>query len=153
VNITLNPWVAPYGATGVRCIEGDPPCTPEQEALNVIENHPQDKYVPWLICMDKNGDDLDRCDSEVGISKPASSAPRAVLERHFQLDMDIQFLPYVKVDGKPVVQGVAVPNYSQIRTALCSIEPSLTGCSKEIASISDNKIQQVCEKPADMVVV
>jgi len=151
VKFTLNPFVKRAAQNQTGCIDGVPPCTLEQEALNVIDNHPQDKYVPWLICMDKSEissqpSPLDRCDSEVGISKPASTAPQAVLERHYQIDQGIPHVPYVKVNGKHVGNTL-----SEIRTALCKVEPSMTGCSKAINS--DIKIQQVCEKPADMVVV
>jgi hypothetical protein len=148
VKFTLNPFVKRAAQNQTGCIDGVPPCTLEQEALNVIDNHPQDKYVPWLICMDKSDDDIDRCDSEVGISKPASTAPQPVLEKHYKGCLDIPYVPYVQVNGMELHHS-----YSAIRTALCKVEPSLPGCSKAMPSNHVDKIQQVCEKPSDMVVV
>jgi len=115
--------------------------------MNVIENNSQDKYVPWLICMDSNGDKLSKCDSQVGISKPASTAPSAVLQKYLKVDDPIQSTPTVHVNGKKVKTS-----YSAIHKALCNADPSLSGCSSEMPNDADKEIEQFCKKPTNVVV-
>merc|ERR1712063_152760 len=68
ITFTLNPFV--FGSVdSLRCFDEASPCTLEQQSMNVIANNPQSVYVPWLICMDSTGDDLDTCDAQVGICK------------------------------------------------------------------------------------
>jgi len=115
--------------------------------MNVIENNSQDKYVPWLICMDSNGDKISKCDSQVGISKPASTAPSDVLAKYLKIDDPIQSTPSVHINGKNVKTS-----YNAIRKALCSADPSLSGCSKDVPNDADKEITQFCTKPADVAV-
>jgi hypothetical protein len=115
--------------------------------MNVIENNPQSKYVPWLICMDSNEDNLSKCDSQTGVSTPASTAPAAVLSKYMAVDQPIRSTPTVHINGQKVKTS-----YSAIRTALCSADPSLKGCSAPVPNDADDEIQQFCEKPADVVV-
>jgi len=115
--------------------------------MNVIENNPQDKYVPWLICMDSNKDDLNTCDSQTGVSKPASTAPSATLTKYLDADGPISSTPTVHINGKKVKTS-----YSAISNALCSAEPSLSGCSSALPNGADEEIQQFCVKPANVVV-
>jgi len=111
--MTLNPFV--YGsASSLKCFDEAAPCTLEQESMNVIANNPQDKYVPWLVCMDSTSDQLDTCDKQAGVSKPASSAPADLLDQYLKVDSPIQGTPTVYVDGKNVKTS-----YSAIKTALC----------------------------------
>jgi len=115
--------------------------------MNVIQSNPQDKYVPWLICMDSSKDNLNSCDSQVGISKPASSASKATIEEYLKVDEPIQATPTVQVNGKNVKTS-----YSAIRSAICEADPSLSGCTSPVPTDADTEIQQFCEKPSRVVV-
>jgi hypothetical protein len=115
--------------------------------MNVITNNAQDKYVPWLICMDSNDDPLTQCDSQAGVSKPASTAPEATLEEYLKIDDPIQQTPTVHINGKNVKTS-----YSAIRKALCSSDPSLSGCSSDMPNNADEEIEHFCTKPANVVV-
>merc|ERR1711865_351421 len=99
----------------------------EQESMNVMANNAQDKYVPWLVCMDSSGDELDTCDTQTGVSTPASSAPAALLDQYLKVDSTINSTPTVNVDGKKVKTS-----YSAIKKALCKSDPSLTACASNI---------------------
>jgi len=115
--------------------------------MNVIQNNAQDKYVAWLICMDSKGDKLSECDTQVGISKPASTAPSAVLNKYFNADKSIGSTPTVHINGENVKTS-----YSAIRNALCTADPSLSGCSAALPNNADNEIQEFCVKPKPVVV-
>jgi len=119
--------------------------------MNVIANSKQDVYVPWLICMDSGGDNLSACDSQVGISTPASTAPKDVLNKFFNADKSIGQTPTVHVNGQNVKTS-----YSAIREALCSADPSLKGCSSEVPNAANEEIKDFCVKsvvpPANVVV-
>lgn len=115
--------------------------------MNVIENNPQDKYVPWLICMDSTKDKLEECDSKTGVSKPASRAPSATLRKYLDLGQPIHSTPTVHINGEKVKTS-----YSAISKALCSADPSLRGCSSTVSNDADEEIQQFCQKPANVVV-
>jgi len=147
IKMTLNPFVFQRD-NGLHCFDENPPCTLEQESMNVIQNNPQDKYVPWLVCMDSTGDEKASCDSKVGISTPASTAPEAVLEKYISVDEPIHATPTVHVNGENVKTS-----YKAIRDALCQADPSLSGCSKAVPNNSDNEIQRFCKRPSAAVVV
>lgn len=115
--------------------------------MNVIQNNPQSKYVPWLICMDSSKDKLSKCDTADGVSKPASKAPAAVLSKYLAAGKPIRGTPTVHINGKNVKTS-----YSAIRKALCSADPSLKGCSAPVPNDAEDEIQTFCEKPADVVV-
>jgi len=115
--------------------------------MNVIENNPQDKYVPWLICMDSNKDKLKKCDSQTGVSKPSSRASSTTLQKYLDLGKPIHSTPTVHINGKKVKTS-----YSAIKKALCSADPSLSGCSSAVPNGADEEIQQFCGKPANVVV-
>jgi len=115
--------------------------------MNVIQNNPQSKYVPWLVCMDSNKDKFKKCDSEAGVTKPASTAPAALLSKYVALDKPIHSTPTVHINGKNVKTS-----YSAIRTALCSADPKLKGCSAPVPNDAENEIQTFCHVPADVVV-
>merc|ERR1712113_1300590 len=104
-------------------------------------------YVAWLICMDSKGDQLSECDTQVGISRPASTAPEATLNKYFNADKSIGSTPTVHINGKSVKTS-----YSAIRNALCSADPSLKGCSAEVPNNADDEIQDFCVRPAAVVV-
>merc|ERR1712151_694418 len=146
IKITLNPFV--FGsASQLQCFDESAPCTLEQESMNVIESNTQDKYVPWLICMDSNSDNLSKCDSEAGISKPASTVSAATLDKYIKADKPIGSTPTVHINGAEVRTS-----YSAIHTALCSADPSLKGCSAPMPINANDEVFQFCKKRADIVV-
>jgi hypothetical protein len=115
--------------------------------MNVITSNSQDKYVPWLICMDSNGDALAQCDSQTGVSKPASGTSAATLSEYLEIDSPINQTPTVHVNGQNVKTS-----YSAISTALCSADPSLKGCSSQMPRDADREIETFCKKPTNIVV-
>ena len=145
--MTLNPFV--YGtASSLRCFDEAAPCTLEQESMNVIANNPQDKNVPWLICMDSNGDTLDACDQQAGVATPASTAPADLLDQYLQIDAPIQGTPTVYVDGKEVKTS-----YSAIKRALCNADSSLSACAKDdMPEDADKEIEEFCPRPSGIEV-
>jgi hypothetical protein len=112
--------------------------------MNVIENSSQDQYVPWLICMDSSGDNLDKCDQQAGVSKPATTAPADVLQKYLQVDSPIQGTPTVYVNGKDVKA-----TYAAVKKALCKADSSLSGCSSNPMPEEDDKEIEKCMKPTD----
>lgn len=142
----MNPFV--FGSeSSLECFDESSPCSLEQESMNVIVNNPQSVYVPWLVCMDSNSDNFDLCDSKVGISAPAKTAPKAVIHDFFEADSPIRGTPTVYVDGKNVQTS-----YSAIHTALCNADPSLKGCSSEMPLGADEEVTEFCEKPVSVIV-
>jgi len=145
--MTLNPFV--YGsASSLKCFDEAAPCTLEQESMNVIANNPQDKYVPWLVCMDSTSDQLDTCDKQAGVSKPASSAPADLLDQYLKVDSPIQGTPTVYVDGKNVKTS-----YSAIKKALCKADSSLKACASNfMPEGAEEEIKDFCTKPSNVEV-
>jgi len=89
----------------------------------------QGKYVPWLVCMDTNGDKLDECNKQTGVdsaavSKCMSTDAPALVKKYLVTDAKIKGTPTVNVNGKEV-KGT----YRGIHTAICAADPSLSGCS------------------------
>lgn len=115
--------------------------------MNVIYNNKQDVYVPWLICMDSNEANISLCDSQVGIEKPNSSASAAVLQRFLDADLLQDQTPTVYVNGKTVETS-----YSAVHQALCSADPSLSGCSAEMPNDADKVITDFCVRPPSIQV-
>ena len=113
----------------------------------MISANEQSVYVPWLVCMDSSSDDLSSCDSQAGISKPASTAPAAILDSFFTADEPIRSTPTVYINGASVKTS-----YSAIHTALCSAEPSLSGCSSEMPLDAEKEITEFCTVPAEVEV-
>jgi len=89
----------------------------------------QSMYVPWLICMDSKGDPTTTCNKQVGIDATQvkeclnSDAPD-LLKEYMKVDAPIRATPTVHVNGKEVKTS-----YNAIKSALCSADPSLKGCS------------------------
>jgi hypothetical protein len=89
----------------------------------------QSKYVPWLICMDSNGDPVDKCNAQVGLDSSAvqeclkSDAP-ALLAQYVTTDSSIRGTPTVYVNG-----AVTKNSYSAIAKAICKADSALAGCS------------------------
>jgi len=139
--MTLNPFV--YGsASNPSCFDEASPCILEQTSMCVISltqkgdstsKFPgQDKYVPWLVCMDSSGDQTTKCHKQVGVDPNAvseclkSDAPE-LLKQYLAVDKNIKGTPTVTINGKNVVAS-----YKAIQKAICSADPSLKGCSAEL---------------------
>merc|ERR1711862_460551 len=89
----------------VNCFDENSPCILEQISECVIRDSAnQDKYVPWLICMDTKGEntgDVAKCSASLGID-------------------------YSKVDQTPTVfvNGVNIgpkngPTFQLVKAAIC----------------------------------
>ena len=95
----------------------------------VIKLSDQSKYVPWLVCMDSNGDPVDQCNTQVGLDSNAvqdclkSDAP-ALLAQYVTTDSSIRGTPTVYVNG-----AVTKNSYSAIARAICKADSNLAGCS------------------------
>jgi hypothetical protein len=142
IDMTLNPFI--YGtASNLRCFDEAAPCTLEQDSMCVIQiaeqeakeqnTKGQDVYVPWLICMDSNGDQLSTCNSQVGVSDSAVTScvgsDSALIAEYLKTDSPIQGTPTVEINGKDLGDNLS---YSLIRNALCSADPSLSGCAAPV---------------------
>lgn len=146
VKFTLNPFV--YGTTdNVRCFDEASPCVLEQTSMCVIKvsqdadsKSPfpgQDKYVPWLLCMDEGNPypakAENKCTPQVGVDVAAvkkcltDDAP-ALVKQYLQTDMATRKTPTVAING--VIS--AVKTYSGLKAALCKADPTLKGCSSAV---------------------
>merc|ERR1711957_218873 len=104
---------------------GASPRQPAQTSLcglvinDLCEDFDQSKYVPWLVCMDSNGDPTEQCDSQVGISdsdvQTCLADNSALIAKYLQIDSPIGGTPTVYVNGKNVKTS-----YSAISKALCN---------------------------------
>jgi len=137
--MTLNPFVM-GSATKPACFDEAPPCALEQTSMCVISvtqkadslsKFPgQDKYVPWLVCMDTNNDTIIKCHQEAGVDPSAvtqclsSDAPE-LLRKYIKVDANIQATPTVHINGK----NIKKVSYKAIHEAICAADPSLKGCS------------------------
>lgn len=112
----------------------------EQYSICVVENYDQSKYVPWLVCMDSNGDPTEQCDSQVGISdsdvQTCLADNSALIAKYLQIDSPIGGTPTVYVNGKNVKTS-----YSAISKALCNADSSLAGCSKAAPLDAEREIE------------
>merc|ERR1711865_57703 len=138
-----------YGSdTSLNCFDENSPCTLEQESMNVIANNEQSVYVPWLVCMHSSGDKLKSCDSQVGISKPARTAPAALVSEYMAKVSaalpQLQGTPAVYVNG-----AYLKTSYTAIRNSLCAADASLKGCSAVDPKDADNEIHAslFCTRP------
>mmetsp|Transcript_160934 Transcript_160934/g.283605 ORF Transcript_160934/g.283605 Transcript_160934/m.283605 type:complete len:165 (-) Transcript_160934:254-748(-) len=139
--MTLNPFVM-GSAKKIGCFDEDPPCTLEQTSMCVIsvtqKQDPQskfpgqDKYVPWLVCMDSSKDKITECHEKAGVDAAAvsrcmsSDAPQLV-EQYLQIDKHIGQTPTVHINGK----NLKSLSYRSISKAICGADPSLKGCSSD----------------------
>jgi len=141
--MTLNPFV--YGnATTPKCFDESSPCMLEQLSMCVINvtqkadsqsKFPgQDKYVPWLVCMDTSGDKISECHQKAGVDPSAvsqcmSSDQPELLKKYLKLDVIIKGTPTVYINGKIMKQT----SYRAIYMAICEADPSLKGCQSNDA--------------------
>merc|ERR1712039_805609 len=96
----------------------------------------QNKYVPWLICMDTGGEntkDVQKCATAQGLefSKVSSCQKTngtAILQQLVKHDASVDSTPTVKINGKSV-GGSQGPSYKSVKTAICKADPSLSACS------------------------
>lgn len=137
--MTLNPFVM-GSATKPECFDEASPCTLEQTSMCVISvtqkadsqsKFPgQDKYVPWLACMDSNNDTISKCNQEASVDSSAvshcmsSNAPE-LLKQYLKVDAHIRATPTVHINGK----NIEKVTYKAIHKAICEADPSLKGCS------------------------
>jgi hypothetical protein len=129
--MTLSPFV--MGSPGqISCFEEASPCVMEQLSACVIDvTEDQSKYVPWLICMDTNGEDTSdaqACAKKLGIDYTAVSHCQQtrgldLLDKLLKHDAQVQHTPTVFVDDNQVGS-----DYGSIKRALCKADASLTAC-------------------------
>lgn len=123
----------------IKCFDEDSPCLLEQTSMCVIDVAQkkgsgdlfpgQDVIVPWHICMDSNGGDVDACHSQAGVSKDdvdacLSSRASALVAQYIERAKDVHSTPTLKVNGVDVDSKAPA-----ISTAICAAEPSLKACS------------------------
>jgi len=140
--MTLNPFVM-GSPKHITCFDEQSPCILEQTSMCVIDiaqkkdnatTFPgQKQYIPWLSCMDGNGDKADVCHKQVGINPDdvascLKSDIKQLLPEYFTKDKGIQGTPTVKVNGKVVGNGRVDASYVLIKKAICQADPSLAGC-------------------------
>lgn len=145
--MTLNPFVMGSPAH-IECFDEPSPCILEQTSMCVIDiaqkkdagsTFPgQKQYIPWLSCMDSNGDKTDVCHKQVGIN-PADVASclkseiKQLLPEYFTKDKGIGGTPTVKINGKTVGN----PSFAAIKKTICQADPSLAGCKSANPSDAD----------------
>lgn len=115
----------------------------------------QDKYVPWLLCMDTGNPypaKADKCTSQVGVDAAAvkkcltDDAP-ALVKQYLQTDMATRRTPTVAING--VIS--AVKTYSGLKTALCNADPTLAGCSSPVPDFVRMGLDYVDDEQAIVV--
>jgi len=94
----------------------------------VVTNYGQSVYVPWLVCMDTNGDPTATCDTQTGVVdsviQTCLSDNDALIATYLSIDSPIQGTPTVTVNG-----ATTRNSYYFICKALCKAEPGLTACA------------------------
>lgn len=140
--MTLNPFLM-GSAEKPQCFDEKSPCTLEQESMCVIDvtqkadatsKFPgQDKYIPWLVCMDSSGDKISSCYEKTGVDPSAvsqcmKSDVQDLIKQYLKVDANIGGTPTVNVNGKNVKTS-----YRAIYTAICKADPSLKSCSSNRA--------------------
>mmetsp|Transcript_25274 Transcript_25274/g.84394 ORF Transcript_25274/g.84394 Transcript_25274/m.84394 type:complete len:150 (+) Transcript_25274:231-680(+) len=141
--MTLSPFVFQRGidivtSTGVSCFDEASPCILEQISACVIKlTNDHTKYVPWLICMDTNGETTENaatCSAQVGldyaqVSSCQSEQGMDLLQALLQHDSQVHSTPTVFVNGANVdPNSKEDPTYEQIHSAFCKADPSLKAC-------------------------
>jgi hypothetical protein len=143
----LSPFVFEEGKTiknfaGVDCFDEPSPCVLEQLSQCVIQlSNDQSKYVPWLVCMDTDGEskaDAQKCAEQVGVDYSAVSQCQQtqgtqILQKLVKQDASVNSTPTVKVNGK-TVGGKQGPDFANVKQALCAADPSLKGCSSTVSN-------------------
>lgn len=140
--MTLNPFV--FGsASSLKCFDESAPCVLEQTSMCAIKaaqaadkdsTFPgQSAYVPWLICMDGNKDNIDACNSKAGISGSAITScladDSALIAEYLKTDAPIHSTPTVSINGMMVGNGQEDPTFKQVKDAICRADASLKACA------------------------
>jgi len=118
------------------CFDESSPCVLEQYSACVIKDSAsQSKYVPWLICMDTDGEntpDAKKCSEQVGIdfstvSQCQKTQGVALLQQLLKEDANVDQTPTVFVNKKNISPQTG-PDYQTVKAAICADDPSLKGC-------------------------
>lgn len=159
--MTLYPFIM-GSSKKPSCFDEKSPCILEQTSICVIDvaqkKDPGSKFpgqkmiVPWLSCMDSNGDKTDTCHKQVGIDPDdvkscLNSDVQQLLKEYIVKDKHINETPTVHINGKKVKLS-----FKAIKKAICAAEPSLAGCSSEDPSDADWEAE-VSKVPSHGIVV
>merc|ERR1719271_1865290 len=96
---------------GIGCFHESSPCVLEQVSECVIQlSNDQTKYVPWLVCMDTDGEnknDAKKCAEQVGVDYSAVSQCQQtqgteILQKLVKQDANVHSTPTCMVNGKTV---------------------------------------------------
>lgn len=107
----------------------------------------QDKFVPWLLCMDTGNPypaKADKCTPQVGVDAAAvkkclnDDAP-ALVKQYLQIDMATRRTPTVFINGAIS----AVKTFSGLKAALCKADSTLKGCSAPVPDFVTNGLDYV----------
>lgn len=126
------------------CFDEASPCVLEQISACVIKNSAsqsdlgQSKFVPWLICMDTDGEtkaDAQKCSQQVGIDYTAvdscvKTQGPALLQQLLKEDAKVHQTPTVYV-GEENIGGKQGPSFESVKAAICKSSPTLKGCTGE----------------------
>lgn len=136
----------------------DPVCILEKQTVCAIEaaqragpqsdlNPGQTQFVPWLSCLDGSEDvsahtaDPDGCSQQVQLDMAAYSdcmEDDDGLAQKVQnyVDAAPETITGVLVNGRNLSPDVLqFPSYEDVVAAICQADPSLSGCSADIAGI------------------
>jgi len=145
--MTLKPFLM-GSAAKPACFDEKSPCLLEQTSLCVIDvsqkgdaqnKFPgQSKYVPWLVCMDGNGDKQPVCDKAAGVDTAAvnkclKTDVKALVKQEIKDGSKIRGTPTVYINGKTVKKL----SYRAIHKAICKADKTLKGCSAELPDWAD----------------
>jgi glutaredoxin len=125
---------------GYDCFDESSPCVLEQlsECVIMETNQDQQKYVPWLICMDTDGEnkgDAAKCSKQLGIdyskvSECQKTQGKEILQKLVKQDANVNQTPTVFVNGVNIGPKNG-PDYKLVKAAICKDDPSLKGCSEQ----------------------
>merc|ERR1712066_639193 len=148
-------------ASRPSCFDERSPCMLEQTSLCVIDvsqkADPQSKFpgqskiVPWLVCMDSNGDNQPTCDKSANVDTAAVSAclktdVGALVNQEIEEGAKTRGTPTVYVNGKNTKT-----NYQAIRNAICNIDETLKGCSAPMPDWAEWEPEQFSRNPTVVV--
>mmetsp|Transcript_69826 Transcript_69826/g.227162 ORF Transcript_69826/g.227162 Transcript_69826/m.227162 type:complete len:144 (-) Transcript_69826:458-889(-) len=138
--MTLSPFVFEQdddikSFAGISCFDESSPCVLEQYSACVMKvTNDQAKYVPWLVCMDTDGEtpaNVEVCAKKFDIDySKVSSCQKTqgmdLLRALLKHDANVHETPTTLVDGKKVEASFAA-----VKKTLCSAHPTLKACGSE----------------------
>lgn len=147
IPMKITPFVFNYKGQGIYCFDEAQPCVLEQISECLIEQtNDQHKYVPWLLCMDKEGDSgetqarAETCATSLGIdyskvSECQTSKGTAILSQlaDYSAKKGINGTPMVLVNGKSAASLQSGPTYENVKAAICKADSSLAACASTVA--------------------